>query len=619
MVTIRRNDRHYKKTKQKKHVVIPVLFGILVFMAALIAFSVRWGLGQFANLKMDEIMFELRAPLQGTGNGMIEDYLIKSLGPAIVITFVVLLIRYLISRKGKTFIYTMVASILSACILIGSAGYFLNTVGFFSYVRSLNSKSDFIKNNYVDPSDVSVQFPEKKRNLIFIYCESMESTFSDKANGGAFDDNYIPELTKLAEENEDFSGSDTKLNGGYAMPGATWTMAGILATTAGVPLKTDVDDNSMGGESSFFPNMTTLGDILEDEGYQQTFVLGSDATFGGRRVYFKDHGNYNIEDYKYAKEKGLIPSDYKVFWGYEDEKLFQFSKDTVTKLASGDKPFNMTMLTVDTHMPEGYKCRLCKDQYDLQYKNVLACSSRQISEFVKWVQQQDFYKDTTIVITGDHPTMAKKICDNLGSDVPRRTYTCVINADNTTSLNTKRDFTTFDLFPTTLAALGAKIDGNRLGLGTNLYSDKKTLSEEYGFDKESEELEKNSAFLSSMENLDSSTSKMVNKFASFPDVKVKADSNTKEISYTLNADDINKYGEDFSMIRLHIWYYNDASVYVKKDVTAKKQSDGSWKGTLKADQFFETDSFSYQLFGRTKPGTPVFKIGKEGKYKFEKS
>ena len=39
-----------------------------------------------------------------------------------------------------------------------------------------------------------------------------------------------------------------------------------------------------------------------------------------------------------------------------------------------------------------------------------------------------------------------------------------------------------DMFPTTIAALGAEIEGDRLGLGVNLYSDKQTLAEQYTFD-----------------------------------------------------------------------------------------------------------------------------------------
>ena len=38
-----------------------------------------------------------------------------------------------------------------------------------------------------------------------------------------------------------------------------------------------------------------------------------------------------------------------------------------------------------------------------------------------------------------------------------------------------------DMFPTTLASLGAVIDGDRV-IGTNLFSDKPTLAEELGFD-----------------------------------------------------------------------------------------------------------------------------------------
>ena len=47
---------------------------------------------------------------------------------------------------------------------------------------------------------MNITFPEQKRNLIYLYLESMESTYADKASGGAFDKNYIPELTQLAGE-----------------------------------------------------------------------------------------------------------------------------------------------------------------------------------------------------------------------------------------------------------------------------------------------------------------------------------------------------------------------------------------------------------------------------------
>ena len=51
-----------------------------------------------------------------------------------------------------------------------------------------------------------------------------------------------------------------------------------------------------------------------------------------------------------------------------------------------------------------------------------------------------------------------------------------------------------DMFPTTLGAMGVNIEGNRLGIGTNLFSDSKTLAEEMGIDKLNTELKKNSAY-----------------------------------------------------------------------------------------------------------------------------
>ena len=64
----------------------------------------------------------------------------------------------------------------------------------------------------------------------------------------------------------------------------------------------------------------------------------------------------------------------------------------------------------------------------------------------------------------------------------RHTYNCFLNSAKETKYNKNRTFTTLDLFPTTLAAMGCEIKGERLGLGTNLFSGKPTLSEEMGYD-----------------------------------------------------------------------------------------------------------------------------------------
>ena len=74
-------------------------------------------------------------------------------------------------------------------------------------------------------------------------------------------------------------------------------------------------------------------------------MLGSDATFGGRRAYFESHGDCEIWDYNTAIETGKIPSDYHVWWGMEDQKLFANAQEKLTELSSKDEPFNLTLLT----------------------------------------------------------------------------------------------------------------------------------------------------------------------------------------------------------------------------------------------------------------------------------
>lgn len=124
---------------------------------------------------------------------------------------------------------------------------------------------------------------------------------------------------------------------------------------------------------------------------------------------------------------------------------------------------------------------------------MLSCASTQVANFVSWIQTQDFYDNTTIIISGDHLTMDANYTDQfIDQDYTRKTYVTVINSAVSCQQHTIRDYTTLDLFPTTLAALGASISGDRLALGTNLFSSTPTLTEELGFDYLNEEVQKQS-------------------------------------------------------------------------------------------------------------------------------
>ena len=493
---------------------------------------------------------------------MIKDYCNECAVPVLLILGCILFVIAANRKHARILKKIAIVCSAGAVAVTGiTVGVTWNGLDISNYMKGQSTYSTFIDDNYIDPSSVNITFPEQKRNLIYIFLESMEMTYADKENGGAFKQNVIPELTQLAQENEDFSGKSNKLNGGYSMPGTTWTMGAMFGQTSGLPLNTSIDANGMDTQDSFFPGITTLGDILQNEGYSQTLLIGSEATFGGRKLYFTDHGQYDIMDYDYAHDNGLIPEDYKVWWGYEDEKLFGFAKEKLLELAQQDNPFNLTMLTVDTHFEDGYVCDICPDTFgDNQYANVMACSSRQVKEFVDWVQQQDFAADTTIVISGDHPTMDSDFCEDVDKDYERRVYTTYINAGAEKQTNEKRNYTTFDNFPTTLAAMGVEIEGDRLGLGTNLYSTQQTLTEQFGIEKEEKELKRKSKLLNQMAQIDKKKYEEEIAAQTDPIAKAKAgkyNAETEEIPITVKK--VQYADKGIQSIMAAVWKYDDQS------------------------------------------------------------
>ncbi|MBQ7284130.1 MAG: phosphoglycerol transferase, partial [Oscillospiraceae bacterium] len=153
-----------------------------------------------------------------------------------------------------------------------------------------------------------------------------------------------------------------------------------------------------------------------------------------------------------------------------------------------------TMLTADTHFPQGYICQKCRSDHDSVVENVLVCADCQANDFISLFKKQDFYKDTVIVVMGDHPRMDKVLPKDVAA-YERTTYAVFVNCDDKAADSANRIYTQLDIMPTTLAAMGFKIEGNRLALGTNLFSDKATLAEELGFATLNSELGKGSEFL----------------------------------------------------------------------------------------------------------------------------
>ena len=508
------------KSTKKKTAILQVIAFLFLFLLILLSIACVWALREYSNISLEEILFYLSMPLQGTARGFTRDLVLHVFLPTAVICFVIFLLAVfpikkvlaLVTRKHKIQIlplripvYVFPILIVWMVLLYTKGNGLLDISGF---IGSRIHQSTLIEERYADPSKVALTFPQKKRNLITIYIESGESTMQDREHGGVSEENWIPEMTLLEEKNISFSQNDLYAGAAVA-PACGWTIAGMVAQTAGIPLKFYKYDNhglsadNMGNDLvRFLPGATMLGDILEDEGYHTVFLCGSDFDFGGRTKMYAQHGHYDIEDYYHMLSVGKLPEDYYYGWGFEDKKLYAFAKERLLELEEEDQPFHLGLLTVDTHFP-GYTCEICENWEGNDTYKSIRCSSLQLYDFIEWCKAQDFFEDTTIVVTGDHVSMDKALYDvageynrHLGSS-SRFVYNCFINAQVEPVKVKNRKFTTLDFFPSVLAAMGVTIDGDQLGLGVNLFSDKETLSEELGYDVFFDELNRKSLYYDS--------------------------------------------------------------------------------------------------------------------------
>ncbi len=479
-----------------------ILIILFLFICILIATSVHWALQNFDFLNFDEILFQLSTPLQSTESSILESYAYGGLMTGIIFTllaffFLKLAYNYLSAHSTeidiklwkkeirftiKNNILRILLTILAVIVPIILVIYSLNRIEITDYIQKnyLNNSLDFFEKNYINPQDVEITFPEKKRNIIYIYAESLETSFFDKEHGGVNTENAMSPLEKLTEENTMFSDTDDR-GGFYSYTGTNFTTGSLVSQTSGLPLKISPDQilETTDKYQELLPGAYTLNDLLTDEGYNQTFIMGSNKAFGSRDVYFKTHGNMKLFDYYEAIAAGKISKDYNVWWGYEDSKVFEYAKEEATRLAKANKPFNLTLLTTGTHHPDGFTEKSCSNPFSRHYSNAIYCSAEQINNFVRWAQKQSFYDNTTIFIVGDHLTYKPQYVEN----THRVVYNLIINSAIEEQHSKNRLFSTMDMFPTTLAAMGVKIEGNQLGVGVNLYSGKKTFSEKYGIEK----------------------------------------------------------------------------------------------------------------------------------------
>ena len=499
-----KNRESQMKNQKIKNFLLWFLSDTMFLFSSASALSVRWARQNYPMQSFRNVYFVLSSDTSGHDSGTFFSALKGFLIPSLMIFIVYRIVLFILKKKNinlSAYVFAKLNSLYMFAVVLLSV-ILLKAWNYPLFAREVNGKpvsSEFYKENYTDPFEVKIIAPQIKRNLILIFMESMESSYATVKDGGVFLEDIIPNLSRTAKENVNFS-ADSLIGGGYNLEGTSWTGAGLISKLTGVPYFNPFITEK--GNVYCLRRALSLGDVLKSQGYNLVFSMGSEKQFENRDAFLEGHG-FDVHDIVWYKEHGFISKYYRVFWGFEDLKLYEAAKTELTELAKNSSPFCYGMLTIDTHFPYGYKCPLCKDDFSHPMMNILRCADSQVNEFINWCKVQSWFSNTTIVIMGDHcylnapdnnfidecsPLSKKQINER------RRFFNLIINPSSKINIDMQknRDFSSFDMFPTVLECLGNQIEGGRLALGQSLLSKNPTLVEKYGEKKVNKEIMKRS-------------------------------------------------------------------------------------------------------------------------------
>ncbi|WED44168.1 sulfatase-like hydrolase/transferase [Legionella cardiaca] len=351
--------------------------------------------------------------------------------------------------------------LLLPSFLLVTALYCINQQCHFYDIISYLSKQDLAKsddrfgNLYVDPKNITFKLNQNPKSLVMIYVESLESTYKNRE---LFKKNLLQSLTHLKHPHISFSEF-------IQTHGAEWTIAGLVSSQCGVPLKmlTVFNGNQFGENiKQFLPEALCLGDILAKFGYLNVFYQGAALNFAGKGVFFQTHHYHELYGKKEWINAGYTGAD-MLGWGLPDDLLFKEAKQKLSLLIEKEQLFNLTILTVDTHGPRGQINKTCIQKKGNSFEDIVSCTADEIADFINYIDNKGWMDKVIIVVTGDHIAMKNPLSDKLESATSRYIFNMIFSSQ---PLEKNREqLVHVDLFPTILNAIGFEWSDERLALG----------------------------------------------------------------------------------------------------------------------------------------------------------
>ena len=412
----------------------------------------------------EAFIYHLSADKSGTGLGDFSATIITSVVYLVIVAGISLFPLIPTSREPKRAQGKFKSALATLFVLIAIA-FSPGTAGLYGLAEILilpNPLQDAPESYTEVEPDTEINV---KKNLIYIYLESLELTYLDQQVFPGL----APNLVSLGTRAIQF----TDIRETY---GTGWTIAGMVSSQCGIPLVTPGDSNSVSGMGKFLPEAVCLGDMLEANGYALSYMGGASLNFAGKGSFYRDHGFESVEGVDELLPK-LENPDYRNWWGLYDDSLYPLLIERVKSLHATSKPFGLFTLTLDTHHPNGNVSASCRDKPYLDgtnpMLNAVHCADYLVGQFVEKLVANKLLENTILVIASDHLAMRNTATDSL-KKLPRRDLALILGGDISPRTIAKTG-TTLDLSATVASLIGGDI--NAMGFGRNLLTGSPTLAE----------------------------------------------------------------------------------------------------------------------------------------------
>ncbi|GHA55302.1 hypothetical protein GCM10008927_21540 [Amylibacter ulvae] len=314
--------------------------------------------------------------------------------------------------------------------------------------------------------------PTTQKNLILVYLESLERSYVD-----------LPETKQVYKQLQALEDKSINATNVDQTIGTSYTIAGMVGTQCGVPLLPKALNNGLYGNKNsgvvvetFMPKIRCLGDILSEDGYILSYMNGASTKKYSKRGFLASHGFsrfFDEDSVPMPEQEGR-----RNIWGFNDEVLFDKARDELSYLASQDKPFVFSMLTLSTHGPDGFLDTTCEPE-DVEktgsgIPDAIRCTAIHLQELNQFLDEKGLSENTIVAVMSDHFARSSSMTSSLSSNQDAR-RNLFYYSDGSQPRTIDKEGIALDIYPTLLNAMGYDLVDGRANMGVSLLSETPSL------------------------------------------------------------------------------------------------------------------------------------------------